>query len=288
MTITLITGTSSGIGMATALHLAASGHKVYASMQSLDQRQPLVDEAAARGVYLELLAMDVDHEESVKAAIAEVLQRESRIDVCINNAGIALMGTIERSDERTVKAMFETNFFGALRVTRAVLPAMRDQRAGTIVNISSAAGYVALPCLGIYSATKAALGVASESLASEVYPFGIRVVVIEPGFVVTPILRRGLESFRVDERSPYFDAERHTYAIFAQGEQTGSDPQVVAEAIEAAIDDPERRFRYRVTPDAPGLIGGRARMTDEEWVAMGRHSSDEAYFTEFAARFPIG
>src|SRR5262249_41006207 len=94
--------------------------------------------------------------------------------------------------------------------------------------------------------------------------------------------------FRVDERSPYFDAERHTYAIFAQGEQTGSDPQVVAEAIEAAIDDPERRFRYRVTPDAPGLIGGRGRMTAEEWVAMGRHSSDEAYSKEFAARFPIG
>lgn len=144
-----------------------------------------------------------------------------------------------------------------------------------------------LPCLGIYCATKAALEAANESLAGEVFPFGIRVVLIEPGFVVTPILRRGLESFQLDPHSPYYDSERHTYMIFAQGEQTGSDPQVVAEAIEAALKDPERRFRYRVTPDANVLISGRAQMTDEDWVAMGRHSSDEDYFGEFATRFPV-
>jgi NAD(P)-dependent dehydrogenase (short-subunit alcohol dehydrogenase family) len=287
MSITLITGTSSGIGMATALHLASRGYKVYASMQSLDQRQALVDEAAARGLSLELIALDVDHEESVQAAVANVLQREGRIDVCINNAGIASMGTIERSDSDMVRQMFETNFFGALRVTRAVLPAMREQRGGTIVNISSAAGCVALPCLGIYAATKSALEAASESLASEVYPYGIHIVVIEPGFVKTPILRRGLEGFKLDAGSPYFDAERHTYALFAQAQETGSDPKVVAAAIEAAINDPERRFRYRVTPDAEVFVNGRARMTDEEWVAMGRHSLDEDYFAEFTSRFPM-
>jgi len=288
MSITLITGTSSGIGLATALHLASCGDKVYASMQRLDQRQLLVDEAAARNLSIELLALDVDDEESVRAAVANVLQREGRIDVCINNAGIASMGAIERSDGAMVRQMFETNFFGALRVTRSVLPAMREQRSGTIVNISSAAGRVALPCLGIYAATKSALEAASESLASEVYPYGIRVVLIEPGFVVTPILQRGLESFQLDDGSPYCDSERHIYAIFAQAQTTGSDPKVVAAAIEAAINDPERRFRYRVTPDAEVFIDGRTRITDEDWVAMGRHSSDEDYFGEFATRFPLG
>jgi NAD(P)-dependent dehydrogenase (short-subunit alcohol dehydrogenase family) len=287
MTITLITGTSSGIGKATALHLASRGHKVYATMQTLGLRHDLVAVASARSVSLELLPLDVDAEESVQAAVDEVLRREGRIDVCINNAGIASMGTIERSDSASMHQMFETNFFGALRVTRAVLPSMREQRSGTIVNISSAAAHVALPSFGIYSATKSALESVSESLASEVYPYGIRVVLIEPGFVVTPILRRGLETFQLDPNSPYFDCERHTYAIFAQGEQTGSDPQVVAEAIEAAINDPVRRLRYRVTPDANVLIKGRADMADEDWVAMGRHSSDEDYFGEFATRFPV-
>ena len=288
MTITLITGTSSGIGLATALHLAASGHKVYATMQSLDQQQDLVDAAAVKNLTLELLALDVDHEESTQAAVAQLLEREGRLDVCINNAGIGLMGAIERSDGQMVQQMFETNFFGALRVTRAVLPAMRQQRSGTIVNIASAAAQVAVPCMGIYAATKSALEAASESLASEVYPYGIRVVLIEPGFVVTPILQRGRESFQLDPGSPYHAAERHTYGLFAQAQQTGNDPRVVAAAIEAAIDDPERRFRYRVTPDAEVFIGGRARMTDEDWIAMGRHTSDEDYFSEFATRFPIG
>ncbi len=257
-------------------------------MQRLDQQAELVTEAAARGVSIELLALDVDNDKSVQAAVSELLRREGRIDVLVNNAGIASMGTIERGDFNVMRQMFETNFFGALRVTRAVLPAMRDQRSGTIVNISSAAGHVMLPCLGIYSATKAALEAASESLAGEVYSYGIRVVLIEPGFVVTPILRRGLESFPLDPNSPYYDPERHTYMIFAQGEQTGSDPQVVAEAVEATINDPARRLRYRVTPDAHVLINGRAQMADEDWIAMGRHSSDEDYFGEFAVRFPVG
>ena len=286
MAVTLITGTSSGIGKATALHLAQRGHKVYASMQHLDQRRDLLDEAAARGLSVEVLELDVDNQESVQAAVDHLLQREGRIDIVINNAGVAHLGTIELSEFDTVRQMFETNFFGVLRVTRAVLPAMRAQKGGTIVNISSAAGHVMLPCLGIYSATKSALEAASESLASEVYGHDIRIILIEPGFVVTPILRRGLETFQLDERSPYYDSERHTYTIFAQGEQTGSNPQLVAEAIEAAISDPERRLRYRVTPDANVLIDGRQRMSDEEWIAMGRHRSDADYFGEFTTRFP--
>jgi NAD(P)-dependent dehydrogenase (short-subunit alcohol dehydrogenase family) len=288
MSITLITGSSSGIGMATALHLAERGHKVYATMQRLDLGQALLDEAKRRQLSIETLVLDVDDEGSVQAAVAEVLQRDGRIDVAINNAGIGSMGPIEGSDGNMVKQMFETNFFGPLRVMRAVLPAMRTQRSGTIVNVSSAAARVAVPCMGIYAATKSALEAASESLASEVVPHGIRVILIEPGFVVTPLIQQGLDSFKLDVPSPYHDAERHTYALFAQAQQVGSSPQVVAKAIEVAMSDPARQFRYRVTADAEVFVGGRARMSDEEWIAMGRHSSDEDYFTEFAARFPMG
>src|SRR5262245_12158301 len=226
MTITLITGTSSGIGLATALHLAASGHNVYASMQRLDQQADLLKAAASKHLSLELLTLDVDHEDSVQAAVAQLLEREGRVDVCINNAGIGSMGAIERSDAQMVQQMFETNFFGALRVTRAVLPAMRQQRSGTIVNIASAAAQVAVPCMGIYAATKSALEAASESLASEVFPYGVRIVVIEPGFVVTPLLQQGLDSIGFDELSPYDDAERHTRMLFMQAQQIGSDPEV--------------------------------------------------------------
>src|SRR5262245_18614420 len=288
MSITLITGSSSGIGMATALHLAARGHKVYATMQRLDLGQALLAEASRRQLSIKTLALDVDDEHSVRAAVAEVLQREGRIDVAINNAGIGSMGAIEHSDDDMVKQMFETNFFGPLRVARAVLPTMRSQRSGTIVNLSSAAGRVAVPCMGIYAATKSALEAASESLASEVFPYGVRIVVIEPGFVVTPLLQQGLDSIGFDELSTYDDAERHTRMLFMQAQQIGSDPEVVAKAIEAAINDPARHFRYRVTADAEVFIEGRERMTDEEWVAMGRHVSDEDYFAEFGLRFPLG
>ena len=132
MRITLITGTSSGIGKATALHLARRGYKVYASMQRLDQQADLVAEAKAKGVSVELLALDVDNDGSVQSAVSELLEREGQIDVLINNAGIASMGTIERGDFDVMRQMFETNFFGALRVSRAVLPSMRERRSGTI------------------------------------------------------------------------------------------------------------------------------------------------------------
>ena len=284
MPITLITGTSSGIGKATALHLARTGHKVYATVQKLDQRHDLV--AEAEGLSIEVLELDVENDESVTAAVERILKLEERIDICINNAGIAPLGTVERCDASTIRQTFEVNFFGALRVTCAVLPGMRRHRSGTIVNISSAAAHVALPALGGYAASKSALESISESLASEVYSYGIRVKLIEPGFVTTPILRRGLESLELTSDSPYYDVERHTHMLFAQGEQTGSSPQVVAEAIEAAINDLSPQLRYRATADAELLINGRARMTDEEWISMGRHSSDEDYFGEFATRFP--
>lgn len=287
MNVTLITGTSTGIGLTTALYLAGRGHRVYASMRNLSRGNALREAAAAERLPIELIELDVNDTTSVTRAVENVLAREGRIDVLINNAGIAPFGAIELAAETTVKSVFETNVFGALRTIRAVLPSMRERRSGTIINVSSVAGRVGLACMGIYASSKFALEAASEALAQELFSFGVRVVIVEPGIIVTPILEKALDSLPQSEDSPYRDAERRIRTIFTQGQKTGGDPRLVAEVIESAITSGGPRLRYPAGPDANVFIAGRARMSDEEWIAMQRHAIDEDYFREFSARFPM-
>src|SRR5579872_2559800 len=174
--VALVTGASSGIGRACAELLAARDFRVYGA-----SRHPLP------GSSFESLPMDVRDEESVTAGIASIVQREGRLDVIVNNAGIAIAGAVEDTSVEEAKDQFDVNFFGALRVCRAVLPVLRDQRSGTIVNIGSIGGLIALPFQGLYSASKFALEGLSESLRLEVAPFGIHVVLIEPGDQQTPL-----------------------------------------------------------------------------------------------------
>lgn len=287
MTVTLITGTSTGIGLATALHLANRGHLVYASMRDLSRGNALREAAASNQLPIKLLELDVDSETSVQQAVAKVLAEEGRIDVLVNNAGTAIFEAIELTTDATAKGIFETNFFGALRAIRAVLPSMRERHSGTIVNVSSVAGRVAINCMGIYAASKFALEAMSESLAQELYPHGIRVVIVEPGIIVTPILGKGLGGLSLDPALPYVAAERRINTIFTQGQETGGDPQVVAEVIETALETKTSQLRFLAGSDAEVFVTGRSRMSDEEWVAMGRHATDEDYFQEFGARFPM-
>ena len=175
MNVVLITGSSTGIGMATALHLSRKGHRVYASMRSLDRSGDLRTAAAATGQPIEIIQLDVTDEHSVKNAVAQVLEREGRIDVLVNNAGIAPLGPLEEVDDSVVKSVFDTNVFGVLRCIRAVLPSMRKQRGGSIITVGSVAGDIATCCSGIYAATKFALEGLSESLAQEVQPYGIHI-----------------------------------------------------------------------------------------------------------------
>jgi NAD(P)-dependent dehydrogenase (short-subunit alcohol dehydrogenase family) len=179
--VTLITGTSSGIGLATAVEMAQRGHRVFASMRDLDKRGDL--EAAARdaGVSVETIALDVTSAESIRRAVADVEARAGGIDVLINNAGIVIRGFFEELSPEEVREVFETNFFGAAEVMRAVLPGMRSRRSGRIVNVSSLSPHLTLPTMAAYASSKAALEAMTEALRYEVAPAGIQAVVVVLG-----------------------------------------------------------------------------------------------------------
>jgi NAD(P)-dependent dehydrogenase (short-subunit alcohol dehydrogenase family) len=181
MAVALITGSSSGIGQLSALELARRGHRVFASMRNLESAHFIQAKAEKERLAVETIQLDVTDAASVAAAIAHVTEHAGRLDVLINNAGFGSFGAIEDYSDDDLRQVFETNFFGALRVTRAALPAMRARGSGTIVMVSSISGLRTFPFLAVYSASKFALEAASNGLRHELRPFGIRVVLVEPG-----------------------------------------------------------------------------------------------------------
>ncbi|MEX1254672.1 MAG: SDR family oxidoreductase [Dehalococcoidia bacterium] len=289
MAITLITGTSTGIGLATALHFARKGHDVYATMRNpASGSGALKDAAQAEGLTINVSQLDVDDPASIDRAVRDVLADAGRIDVLVNNAGIGDLGVVEKTNDDIAKAIFETNFFGPLRLIRAVLPGMRERQSGAIVNVSSVAGQISGAGMSLYSATKHAIEALSLSLAVEVTQFGIRVAVIEPGFIATPIIGKAVAVIPTDDDSPYADLERRLLTLYSQAMQIGADPSIVAEVIEHAATTSEPKFRYPVGVDATAFIEGRRRMTDEEFIAdLGGRMTDGEYWAKFAHRFPM-
>ena len=192
--------------------------------------------------------------------------------------------SVEEISLEEAKAAFETNLFGALRMMQAVLPGMRERGSGTIVNMSSVAGRLVSAGHGIYAATKYALEALSEAVAIETRRLGIRVIVIEPGFISTPILDKG-GAVDVGE-GPYAPHLRRMQVLYKNARRGADPPSAVAQVIADALDDPTPRFRYLAGKDAPNVLDGRARMTDEEWIDMGREMTDDEYFAESGRRFP--
>jgi NAD(P)-dependent dehydrogenase (short-subunit alcohol dehydrogenase family) len=287
MRVTLVTGTSTGIGFATALYLAKRGHTVVATMRNLAKAGPLETAARDQGVQLVVRELDVTSQASIDRALAATLEMEGAIDVLVNNAGIGGATPLELTPEPEHRAMFEANYWGPIRMIQAVLPSMRERRSGCIVNVTSIAGRIATPNQIAYSASKHALAAASEALAHEVAAFGVRVAIIEPGVIQTAIFESSAGATRYDKTSPYRQIMRRNGKLFAAGFRNPGQPETVAEAIFEAITTNRPRLRYLVGVDAEGLAAGRARLSDEEWVAMGGELSDEEYNERFKRYFGI-
>ncbi|HZO55377.1 MAG TPA: SDR family oxidoreductase [Bryobacteraceae bacterium] len=270
----LITGCSSGIGLATARHFARKGWKVFAGARTPATANELRDAASELG--MAVVQVDVTSDESVGACVAQVLQRGGHVDALVNNAGIGGGGPLELASLARGHETFETNYFGAVRMMQAVLPSMRERKSGAIVNVTSLAGRVALAGHGHYAASKWALEAASECLASEVKPFGIRVATIEPGVVLTPIFSKS--STPLTEYGAYQAPVRRLWALFGKQLQKPTQPGDVAEAIEHAVETKEPKLRYLVGSDAKAVMAGRAKLTDEEWVVVQGVTDDEEYF----------
>lgn len=285
MSSVLITGASTGIGFATALRFARAGYRTWATMRDLAKAGPLVEVRDAEGLGVELLALDVTRADSVRDAMAKALP--GGLDVLVNNAGLAGGAPLELAPEEEHRAMFEANYFGAVRTIQAVLPHMRERGSGTIVNVSSVAGRIALPNQVPYSASKWALECASEALAHEVRRFGVRVRIIEPGVIMTSIFENAKARTLFDRASPYVDLMRRNGKFYSAGHRANQPPELVADAILEAAESDSERLRYVVGSDAEGLVRGRAAMSDEEWIALGGDLDDERYYAEFRTRFGI-
>jgi short-subunit dehydrogenase len=231
--VVLITGASSGIGRTTAELLAARGHRVFGGVRAPATTRPLAS--------VELVPLDVRDETSVKACVDEVRSRASRIDVLINNAGINLVGAVEETSISQAQALFDTNVVGVLRMAQAVLPDMRRQGTGLIVNISSVLGLIPAPFMGVYASTKHALEGLSESLDHEVRAFGIRVVLIEPHYTRTSLDASAAQAEgRIDA---YATQRQCTAAVITHSTDTGLEPKRVAEEVLRAIEGPYRMRR---------------------------------------------
>ena len=276
MAVVLITGCSSGFGMLAAVEFARRGDTVFASMRDTKKSGPLLDAAKAAGVSLEVVALDVGDRASVDACVAAVIARGGRLDVLVNNAGLGIHGSIEDAADDEVAHIFDTNVFGLLRVTRAALPQMRAQGSGTIINVGSLAGKVSAPFGGVYAASKHAVEALSDALYYELHPFGIRVVLIEPGGFETRFGPNRVMERKFDERSPYAELERR----FAErqtrlpgGGQPG-DAQVVANAIADAAKSEQPKRRYLVGADAEMIGGLQKQMSDEDFEKAMRTALD--------------
>jgi NAD(P)-dependent dehydrogenase (short-subunit alcohol dehydrogenase family) len=283
MPVALVTGCSSGIGLATALHFARQGWDVWAGVRNVEAAADLRQAIERDRLPARPLALDVNDDASVQRAVGEMLDRAGAVDALVNNAGIGGGGPIEDVPVEFAQGMFETNYFGVIRVIRATLPAMRRRRAGAIVNVSSIAGRVAIAGHGHYSAVKHALEAASEALAQEVHGFGIRVAIVEPGVVVTPIFQKARRF--ADPDSPYADHVRRLLLFYQAQMKMASQPEDAARVIFESVTTTQPRLRWLVGEDARLLVEGRRRMTDEEFIAAARPMPDAEYLAEMKRRY---
>lgn len=269
--VAVVTGSSTGNGFETSLLLAKNKFYTYATMRNLDKSTRMKEIAKKDSLPLEVLQLDVTDDKSVADAIDMISNRHRRIDVLVNNAGYDMHGAVEDLSIDEIKTQFETNFFGAVRLMKAVLPLMRKQRSGIIVNVSSIGGRIGVPLNSAYTSSKFALEGFSESMKYELEGFGIRVILIEPGAVKTNFLENikwAQEAMKLD--SPYAElSKKISEGVRESFKQASSSPLQVAEAILNAIKSENPNTRYLVGDDAAAIIERRKKSSDfefERWI----------------------
>ena len=267
--VAVVTGSSTGIGYEISLTLARNGFLTYATMRNLNKSENIKSVATRENLLLRIKQLDVTNDVSVKNAIQTITSEAGRIDVLVNNAGYGLNGAFEDLAMDEIKAQYETNVFGLIRTTQAVLPIMRRQKSGTIVNISSGAGRFGFPTGSAYVSTKFAVEGLCESMSYELEPFGIKVVIVEPGVIRTNFGDGLIVAKKSqDPNSPYSQMMQRSAAGFEKMMENASSPDVVAKVVLNAIRDKNPSLRYLAGSDVETWLGGKRKVADEEFYKM--------------------
>ena len=283
--IAVVTGANSGIGRATALHLAQQGYRVFGTVRSIEKAGKLQSRATELGITVELIEMDVADDVSVQRGFADIFLTTDHVDVLVNNAGIGGNGVVEESTPQMYHDAFNVNVVGAIRCTQQVLPNMRARKSGTIVNITSVVGRFAAVAQAPYVASKWAFEGVSEELAQEVAPFGIRVVIIEPGVTKSSIFAKNIDA---PNQSGAYDAHyRRMFAFYAAGITNATPAEDVGVLIHHAITTDSPQLRYACSWAGPEIVAGRAQQSDAEWVLMAVSVDDSDYFNAFKSEYGV-
>ena len=263
--VAVVTGTSSGIGFETSLALAREGYFTYATMRDTTKSNKIKEIAQKENLKINVLELDVDDEKSVKSAIVQILDQKQRVDVLVNNAGWGLWGCVEDVSVDEFKEQFETNFFSIIRLIQEVAPTMRKQGSGTIVNVSSVVGRIGFPASPAYISSKFALEGLSESMRFEFAPFGVDVIIIEPGVIKTNFMKNMKMSKKSELDTVYKDITTKVVSGVKMMVEMGTPPKEVANTIVKAIKDKNPLPRYVVGNDALMFLEAKKSKTDIEF-----------------------
>jgi short-subunit dehydrogenase len=269
--VAIITGSSSGIGHATALLLARNRFHTYATMRNIKNSGDILEIANRERLPLQVIQLDVNDDTSIKNSIEKVISEREKIDVLVNNAGYGLVGAFEDLSIEEIKSQFETNFFGVILLTQQVLPIMRKQKSGTIVNVSSGAGRIGFPGMSAYVSSKFALEGLSESMSYELEPFGIKIVIIEPGVIRTNFKKNAIMSKKsLDDSyiSPYSSIMQKMDASITSIIEHATPPEEVAKAILHAVTSNNLELRFPVGNDIIMMLETKKSMSDEDFRNM--------------------
>ena len=263
--IALVTGCSSGIGLETSLALAREGFYTFATMRDLNKNHKIKQSIEKENLPIEIIEMDVDDDQSVNSAVNNILEKKEKIDILVNNAGYGMWGTVEDVSIQEFKEQFETNFFAIIRMIQKIAPVMRKQNNGHIVNVSSVAGRIGFPVSAAYISSKFALEGLSESLRFELMPFGVNVIIIEPGVIKTNFFNSMKMSKNSQKESAYSDITDRVISGVKMMAEMGTHPKEVADIIIKAIKEEKPLPRYIVGNDAMMFLEAKKMKTDIEF-----------------------